>query len=206
MKRVYLVRHGLTLANEQEIIQDAQDPLAARGIEQAKSLAERLSKVPFDTLVSSDLPRAMDTANIIAQKTKHTVESSPLLREVPFPSELFGVLYHGPKVEAYFAEQRAHASDPHYRFGDEETHQELKARAKAAADYLASREGDVVAVSHGLFIRKMFFEIVFGGALSIEQEQHAVARMLTNNTGITVFEHKNDRWQLLTWNDHAHLG
>ena len=65
---IVLVRHGETIENATGIIQ-GQDPgnLSAKGVEQAKVVAKKLSNEHFDRVISSDLKRCVDTANEIMQ-------------------------------------------------------------------------------------------------------------------------------------------
>ena len=63
--RIYLVRHGETQANHDEIIQGHQDmELNERGFEQARLLGEALKKIEFhDVAFSSDLCRAVSVSD-----------------------------------------------------------------------------------------------------------------------------------------------
>ena len=81
----YIVRHGLTEWNEKGFIQGHSDsPLTAQGITQVKDLAKKLKNVKFDLAFSSDLLRAMRTAEIIAFEHNISVQTSKLLRERDF--------------------------------------------------------------------------------------------------------------------------
>lgn len=66
--RLYLVRHGETVGNVKGIIQ-GQSPgrLSENGKSQVARLAERLRHEEFDSIYSSDLTRAKDTAKTIHQ-------------------------------------------------------------------------------------------------------------------------------------------
>ncbi|KAF9484702.1 phosphoglycerate mutase-like protein [Pholiota conissans] len=65
-RRVYLVRHGETQANRDGIIQGQQDTvLNAMGEEQARLVGEALKDVEFRLAFSSDLSRAVKTAEAI---------------------------------------------------------------------------------------------------------------------------------------------
>jgi len=66
---VYLVRHGETSANSKDIFIDDDDPLTEKGREQASFLADRMTRIAIDSLFSSDIPRAQETAEIIAKKS-----------------------------------------------------------------------------------------------------------------------------------------
>jgi probable phosphoglycerate mutase len=65
---LYLVRHGETDWNAEGRWQGHTDqPLNARGREQARALAERLRDAGLSAVVSSDLLRARETAMIVAE-------------------------------------------------------------------------------------------------------------------------------------------
>jgi len=64
--KIYFVRHGETKENRLGIIQGHLDTdLNAIGLEQSEVVAKELRSVPFDAGFSSDLKRAMKTAEII---------------------------------------------------------------------------------------------------------------------------------------------
>lgn len=69
MGRIYLVRHGQTTANAQEIIQgpriDAE--LSELGHRQADSLADALSHAPLQAIYTSPLARARQTAEAVVR-------------------------------------------------------------------------------------------------------------------------------------------
>jgi len=57
-------------------------PLTARGRQQAATVAEELANVKFDRIISSDLSRTRDTAEVIAKPHGLPVELMPELREI----------------------------------------------------------------------------------------------------------------------------
>ena len=79
-----IIRHGETALNVARVLQPADTPLSARGIEQAEALAHRLSTMNVSAIVSSDLPRALRTAQAIAAATGAPIETSALLQERNF--------------------------------------------------------------------------------------------------------------------------
>lgn len=82
MTTLYLVRHGETVDNVARIMQgQRQGELTAVGVAQIEELAESLSGIHFDAIVSSDLRRAYDSAMILADRLKMEVATTPLLRE-----------------------------------------------------------------------------------------------------------------------------
>jgi broad specificity phosphatase PhoE len=79
----YFVRHGESEANAARRFAGRSDsPLTAKGRRQADAVADELEKVPFDRVVSSDLSRTRDTAEVIARRHGVPVEVVPALREI----------------------------------------------------------------------------------------------------------------------------
>lgn len=81
---IYIVRHGQTAENLQMILQGhLPGTLTDKGKEQVRNAAEHLAEkdVQFKCIVSSDLKRAMDSANIISERLKLPVFPMEILRE-----------------------------------------------------------------------------------------------------------------------------
>ena len=79
---ILLVRHGETVDNARQIMQgQTQGELNEQGRRQAREVADRLKDEPVDVVLSSDLRRAVQTAEIIARPHLHAVSTTPLLRE-----------------------------------------------------------------------------------------------------------------------------
>lgn len=69
MTEICLVRHGQTDWNFNQIVQGREDiPLNENGRKQAEQSAELLSQEKWDIIISSPLSRAVETAEIIANK------------------------------------------------------------------------------------------------------------------------------------------
>lgn len=82
MTILYLIRHGETVDNVAQIMQgQTQGCLTEHGREQAEEVAARLAKEKIDAIVSSDLRRAIQTAEIISTRHGLPVSVTPLLRE-----------------------------------------------------------------------------------------------------------------------------
>ena len=85
---LYFVRHGQTDWNMQNRLQGSSDiPLNSTGIEQAHIVADKLSSVNFDLIISSPLNRAVTTANIINQN-----RNIPFITEKSLSERNFGCL------------------------------------------------------------------------------------------------------------------
>ena len=83
--RLYIVRHGETLANrEYRFIGSRDDPLSEHGQIQAAQVAEALATFPIAAIYSSPLQRAYSTAIPIAERHKLEVQKFNALRECGF--------------------------------------------------------------------------------------------------------------------------
>ena len=82
MTTLYLVRHGETVDNANQIMQgQTQGELNENGLRQARLLSEAWREKPLDAVIASDLKRSVDTARIIAAPHQLEVLTTPLLRE-----------------------------------------------------------------------------------------------------------------------------
>ena len=83
--KLYFVRHGRTIWNLEGRFQGAggDSPLLPESIDTLKVLGQYLSNIPFDEIYSSDLPRAVKSAEIIQSQlqTQCPLETIPDLRE-----------------------------------------------------------------------------------------------------------------------------
>ena len=83
--KLYFVRHGRTLWNLEGRFQGASgdSPLLPESIDVLQQLGQYHKEVPFDTIYSSDLPRAVKSAKIIQSQLQAPcpLESIPDLRE-----------------------------------------------------------------------------------------------------------------------------
>ncbi|HLQ10475.1 MAG TPA: histidine phosphatase family protein [Ktedonobacteraceae bacterium] len=83
--RLFIVRHGETLANREfRFIGSRDDPLSEPGQIQAGQLAEALAVLPIAAVYSSPLQRAWQTARPIAERLSLDVQKFDALRECGF--------------------------------------------------------------------------------------------------------------------------
>ncbi|HKU35262.1 MAG TPA: histidine phosphatase family protein [Paenarthrobacter sp.] len=141
-----LVRHGQTDWNAERRLQGATDiPLNETGREQARDAVAILSGYEWDTIVSSPLSRAAETADLIAEGLGLTVARRvPELIERSFgPAE---GLQAGPELDAL-------RIPGGFRGG--ESDDDAAARGTAALEELAREFAGqrVLVVSHGTLIR-----------------------------------------------------
>lgn len=86
MVRLIWIRHGETEANRaKRYIGHLDEPLGRYGIEQAKRLADSLSRVDVQMIYASDLKRCLETARFCAKQWPAVpMEITPELRECSF--------------------------------------------------------------------------------------------------------------------------
>ena len=101
---IYVIRHGQTHLNSRKALQGRSDaPLNETGVEQAREAAQLLAGVHFDTVYSSPLIRAVQTAEIIAPGIDVQVDNR--LIEMDYgPYEGMPLDDPAPEVSAFFAD------------------------------------------------------------------------------------------------------
>ncbi|HWH25385.1 MAG TPA: histidine phosphatase family protein [Pseudolysinimonas sp.] len=182
---LYLIRHG----EQQDAEHGLPDgPLSARGVRQARAIAERLGGVPFDAAYTSPLQRAQETARIMTERM-------PALE--PQPSALLmDCIPSGPGVEL------PHAFEP---FFGGVTPEEIAAgeaqMADATAEWLTPSREDrhELLITHN-FVIGWFVREVFGAPdwkwLGLSQA----------HCGLTVIRVRSGKPPVLvTFNDLGHL-
>lgn len=211
-KTVYLIRHGQSVDNIAPVFQSVNAPLSDVGKKQAAQMADRLNKLPFETLISSPLPRARQTAEAIASKTGKSITFSDLFVERIKPTAIDGKAFDDPEAAAIYESWNDSLYDQNSKVQDGENYVEIVARADQALDFLLHRpEQRLVVVTHGHFMRTMLARIVLAEDLTgpiLRRFQQVVS---VENTGITVINYKDAyeepaRWRLWSHNDHAHFG
>jgi probable phosphoglycerate mutase len=143
-----LIRHGETSLNVARVLQPADTPLSPRGLAQAEALAQRMAGASLAGILTSDLPRALQTAQAIQAATGLPIVTSALLHE-----RNYGDLRGKPYVALDFNPLAMHEAPP-----GGESQQDFTTRSAAAwAELLALQRrlgGPLAVVSHGLVLRE----------------------------------------------------
>ena len=144
-----LIRHGETPLNVARVLQPADTPLSARGVEQAQALVRRLADLHVAAIITSDLPRARRTAELIAAATAAPMEASALLRERDF-GDWRGLAYDTLPANPLLMREAPPAGESAAAF------EARVARAFALVVRRAAElDGALAVVTHGLVIRAM---------------------------------------------------
>jgi broad specificity phosphatase PhoE len=136
-------------------------PLTSQGREQARAARKLLAEVSFDRVITSGLPRTVETARIVAASNAEP-ESWPELREIE--SGRLGEIPED-ELEAVFTEAWRDVVPEDTPFLGGETIRSLLDRVLPAVDrLLADREWDVVLlVLHGAVNRAILSRALTGG-------------------------------------------
>jgi alpha-ribazole phosphatase len=194
MKELWLIRHGETAWNQERRWQGHTDiQLNPLGEQQARTLTQRLQRVAFDHIETSDLSRAVRTAELALPHVERAVDQR--LRELSFGT------WEGRTWTELKEEDpdglMAWLKNP-YEFCPPggESFQALMERAR---DWIAGLpDGRTAAVTHGGVIRAVVHSV-----LGIPKEN--AWRLSFDNCSITKLQF--DEWGtvLHTLNDCSHL-
>ena len=164
---LFLVRHGETVDNARQIMQgQTQGCLNEKGREQARVVAERLATEPVDAIVASDLRRAIQTAEMIAEPHGLPVVTTPLLRERDW----------GGFTGRFIPELKGEVWPD-----DIESEEALLSRARTFLIYItATYPGKrVVAVGHGIFNKAILAVYAQCPMREVQRMMNAEVRLLT---------------------------
>ena len=204
MTDIILVRHGETDWNRVRRLQGHLDiGLNERGRLQARALATALTNEKIDAIYASDLQRARDTAQAIADLHHLPVQIDPALRERCYGA-FEGLMYDD--IQAHFPQAFAEwrARDLHARFpqGERsaETLHEFSQRAVAAVTHLAHQHvgKKIIIVTHGGVLDCIYRAAQGMDLLSpreFDMKNAAINRLRWLNTALHVTQ----------WSDVAHL-
>jgi probable phosphoglycerate mutase len=197
---VHLLRHGETAWNALRRMQGHADaPLNDAGRSQARASGDRLATAGIARIVSSDLSRARDTADVVARAAGLATTLDPRLREQALGAWQ-GMTFaeareRDPDVAARFA-----ARDPDARPPGGETRAEMQARAWEALEAHAASgtTGPLLLVTHGGVVQALVYRVL---GLPLASPR----RFLLPNAGLSTLVHHRGVWYVRTLSDTAHL-
>jgi probable phosphoglycerate mutase len=143
---ILLVRHGETASNAARIVQTPETPLSPRGVQQAERLAARLKSVGISRILSSDLSRALETAQRVQAATGAPLMLEPLLQERNF-GDVRGTPYSELKVDLFGPDFEPPGGESWEAFHGRVDLAWARVKADAAAT-----SGSLAVITHGLVI------------------------------------------------------
>lgn len=175
---IYLIRHGETDWNHQKRRQGRRDiPLNDAGREQMLRCGRLLSQLPVDTMVSSPLSRAMDSAAIFAECVNFPKEH--IVAEEGLIERDFGDVDGMTKAElkAYRARGGNEHQEPLYRVRER--------MMRTLLTYARQHDKQhIVVISHSAAIKSVFVRL-YG--------KPELQRKPTKNAGVSIIEYRGGR-------------
>jgi len=206
-QRLYIVRHGVTDWNQAMRMQGHSDvPLNDEGHVQAERIAARLAAVnpPIDSVWTSDLTRARQTAEAIAAPMNLPVRVTPLLREIML-GDWEGLNQQDIEARGEGDLLKQYRTSPHgARPPRGETLEAAWNRMMLARDQIGSEypTGAVVVVGHGGTLRALLCS-------ALEAPVTSMLRFSLGNASLSIIDETRSNGVLVrrvvSVNDVAHL-
>ena len=131
----------------------------------------------------------------------------PLFQEILRPATVRGKDRDAPEVLEIMRFLAEHWTNARVKHSDEENFFDLKTRALKALAHLAERpERTLLVVTHGTFLCMLTCCMMAGEEVSPQWFDRVHHFLVLNNTALSVCAYDHETWQLVSWNDHAHLG
>lgn len=183
---IYLVRHGQTGGNVAHRHQAEDTPLTALGQEQARNVGQILKEYKPTHLLSSNLIRALETAQEIGKACDLVPDTSRHFVELARPKGVTGYRHRSPSSYIFYIQ---------WLFGKEdetdegwESYNDVRARIIQAKEVLATYPEDarLVVVSHSVFISLFVAHLCNDDALSPMQAVKVFKKLISMpNTHVT---------------------
>ena len=200
MTSIYLVRHGQTAWNKEEIFRGRTDvPLDETGLKQAELAAEYFKEMEIHAIYSSPLARAWRTAEKIAQS--HSLKVQPLEGIIDLS---FGNWEGHPHQEIKKIDSeryRQWVEEPHrVRLPGGESLDEVRNRSMAALEEVIQKHPGktLVLVSH-----RVINKVLICGILGIDNSHFW--QIGQDTTAINLIQYKNGKYVLSILNETCHL-
>jgi probable phosphoglycerate mutase len=202
MVKIYLVRHGQSTANLNNVFLGQHDlGLTELGYEQAKITANFLKDIPVDAIYSSDIERAYHTAKETAKLVDKPIITDKGLREIDggeWEELPFDVLW-----EKYYDSMIAFTTDiGNSKIEGGESVKELFDRFNGTVEKIAKEnDGKIIFIfSHATSIR-CFATLCMGKKV---EEMKGVP--WPNNASVTIAEYENGKFNLIEYGYDEFMG
>jgi len=200
MTSIYLVRHGQTAWNKEEIFRGRTDvPLDETGLKQAELAAEYFKGMEIDAIYSSPLSRASQTAQKIAQFHNLKVQPLPGIIDMSF-----GDWEGRPHQEIREKDSKTYrlwVEEPHLvRLPGGEGLDDVRVRAMAALEEVIQDhpEKTLVLVSHRVICKVLICAILNLGNSHFWQ-------ITQDTTAINLIQYRKEKYILSLMNETCHL-
>ncbi len=200
MTSIYLVRHGQTAWNKEEIFRGRTNvPLDETGFRQAELAGDFLKDVQIDAIYSSPLSRALQTAERIAKPHGLPVQVLEGFIDMSFGNweghAHLEIQKNDPETYRQWRET------PHLaKLPGGESLEEVRARAMAALEEVIRRHpyGNVLVVSH-----RVVNKVLLCGILGVDNSHFW--QIAQDTTAINLILYKGGKYILSLMNETCHL-
>ena len=196
----YIVRHGQTNWNILGKTQGhGNSDLTPKGENQALELSKAIKEYPIDYIYSSDLGRAVQTAEIIGSTIGVDVIQTPSLREMGF-GDWEGLLIEEIKKD-HAKTYETWRNQPHLvNIPNGETLHIIKDRVDAFIKELNEKYDNkhILLVSHSVTVRVMLLSFLNSGVENIY-------RIKQDNTALNIVEYRDYGPVIIKMNDTSHI-
>lgn len=189
---IFLIRHGETDGNAARIVQTPDVPLSARGIVQAEQLGRRLAAAGVGAILSSDLRRALMTAERVQTSTGAPIGLDAGLQERNY-GDVRGQAYATLGTDILAADYEPPGGKRWEHF-----HARVDTAWARIIAVAAATDGNLAVVTHGLVCYSLALR-----HLRLGPAQQATARW--DNASVTIVD-AQPPWAVHTLNCTAHLG
>jgi broad specificity phosphatase PhoE len=200
MTSIYLVRHGQTAWNKEEIFRGRTDvPLDETGLKQAELAGEFFTGMKIEGIYSSPLSRAFQTAEKIAQFLHLKVQSLDGLIDMSFGNWEGRSLREVREMDR--ERYRQWREEPHLiRLPGGEGLDEVRIRVMTAMEEVIKKnpEGNIIFVSHRV-VNKVLICAVLG------LDNSHFWQIGQDTTAINLIQYQRGRYVLSLMNETCHL-
>lgn len=195
---IYLIRHGEKAEYAGDV---AKIKLTEKGVRQADLLGKRLTNARIKLIFSSDMTRAIQTAEEINKYLNVRIEIRSNLKEIDMGEcDTQGWDYVFNTYPDFKMQLDKHEVDIKYPNG--ECGEDVWNRAKKVLFEVVDLGLDNVAiVTHGGTIRSLIC-----GVLNVPQAKRFYFGYPPEHCSISILKYNNNRFFLHTFNDYLHLG
>jgi probable phosphoglycerate mutase len=200
-KKIYIVRHGQTDFNLQNIVQGSgvDSSLNERGVAQAKAFFQYYKHVPFDKIYTSTLKRTKETVKGFLELGIPT-EALAGLNEISWGNkEGFKITPEEDQYYHYMLKQWQ-LGDTSLRIEGGESPDDVVMRMKPAVEYIMSKphERTILICMHGRAIRILLCILLNCPLKSMDMFEH-------ENLCLYLLDYRDGKFTISLHNDISHL-
>ena len=200
MTSIYLVRHGQTAWNREEIFRGRTDiPLDETGLKQAELAGEYLKEVAIEAIYSSPLSRALETAEKIARF--HNLKVQPLEGIIDMSFGNWEGHAHQEIKKNDSETYRRWREEPHLvRLSGGESLDDVRVRSMAALEEVIRKHPGkaLIIVSH-----RVVNKVLICGILGLDNSHFW--QISQDPTAINLIQYRNGKYILSLMNETCHL-